>query len=185
MALDNIHSRLTIHDSRFTIHDSRFTIHHSRFTNYYSPFTIHHSPLTIHDLLFTILEVSMRFSLSFSTFLILALAVFTACQTSAPGPSEGVPEVAKSEPSPLESRTPAGNAVAVDEDGHSDSAPRVALADAKAAFDKGDTLFIDTRAQVAWLNERIKGSVNIPMETFEQRFEKEVPKGKPIIAYCS
>ncbi len=125
----------------------------------------------------------MRFSLA--SFFVLSLAVFTACQTSAPGPNEGVPEVAKSGPSPLVSRTPDASAEAVDEHGHSDNAPRIALEDAKAAFDKGDAIFIDTRAQVAWLNERIKGAMNIPMESFEQKFKEEVPKGKPIIAYCS
>ena len=122
----------------------------------------------------------MRFSLA--SLFVLALAILTACQTSAPGPSEGVPDVAKSDPSPLVSRTPAGSAV---EDDHGDNAPRVPLEEAKAAWDRGDTLFIDTRAETAYVTEHIKGAVNIPMEAFEQRFKKEVPKDKPIIAYCS
>ena len=46
-------------------------------------------------------------------------------------------------------------------------------------------MFIDTRSETAYVTEHIKGAINIPLEFFEQRFKKEVPKGKPVIAYCS
>jgi len=67
---------------------------------------------------------------------------------------------------------------------HSDDAPRINLEDAKKDFDKGNVLFIDTRAEAAYNVEHIKGSINIPAEAFETRY-KELPKDKKIIAYCS
>lgn len=69
-------------------------------------------------------------------------------------------------------------------DEHSDDAPRISVEDAKKAFDAGDVVIVDTRAEVAYKNEHIKGAINIPAETFQTRY-KEVPKGKKIIAYCS
>lgn len=125
----------------------------------------------------------MRFSLA--SIFVLATAVFTACQTSTTGPADGLTDVAKSEPAPVVSGTPAETAAAnVDEHGHEDNAPRIELADAKKAFDEGNVIFIDTRSRSAFATERIKGAINIPMESFQQQV-KEVPKGKPIIAYCS
>lgn len=63
-------------------------------------------------------------------------------------------------------------------------APRISLADAKKDFDAGTAIFVDTRAEVAYRQERIKGAINIPMEAFEQKY-KEIPTDKKIIAYCS
>ena len=65
-----------------------------------------------------------------------------------------------------------------------DDAPRINLEDAKKAFDAGDVVVIDTRAESAFKVEHIKGAINIPAEAFQKRY-KEVPKGKKIIAYCS
>ena len=69
-------------------------------------------------------------------------------------------------------------------DEHSDDAPRINLEDAKKAFDEGNVVIVDTRAEVAYKTEHIKGAINIPAEAFQTRY-KEVPKGKKIIAYCS
>ena len=69
-------------------------------------------------------------------------------------------------------------------DEHSDDAPRISLEDAKKAFDEGYVVIVDTRAEVAYKTEHIKGAINIPAEAFQTRY-KEVPKGKKIIAYCS
>ncbi|MFN2501992.1 MAG: rhodanese-like domain-containing protein [Pyrinomonadaceae bacterium] len=65
-----------------------------------------------------------------------------------------------------------------------DDAPRVSLADAKAAFDAGTAYFIDTRQDTAYKAEHIKGAVNITSGTLESKL-KEIPKNKKIIAYCS
>ncbi len=65
-----------------------------------------------------------------------------------------------------------------------DEAPRISLADAKKDFDAGSAIFVDTRAESAYKNEHIKGSINLPAEAFESRY-KELPTDKKIIAYCS
>lgn len=65
-----------------------------------------------------------------------------------------------------------------------DEAARISLDDAKKAFDAGDALFVDTRAESAYQTEHIKGAINIPAEAFKERY-KEVPTNKKIIAYCS
>jgi 3-mercaptopyruvate sulfurtransferase SseA len=61
--------------------------------------------------------------------------------------------------------------------------PRISLVDAKAAYDSGDAVIVDARAEVAYKTEHIKGAINIPLgnnENFDQ-----LPKGKKIIVYCS
>lgn len=65
-----------------------------------------------------------------------------------------------------------------------EGAPRISLADAKKSFDAGEAVFVDTRAESAFKNERVKGAINIPAEAFQKRYT-EVPKNKKIIAYCS
>lgn len=69
-------------------------------------------------------------------------------------------------------------------DAAQDNAPRITLADAKKDFDAGDVVIIDVRDETAYKSEHIKGAINLPLATFEARFN-EIPKGKKIIAYCS
>jgi predicted sulfurtransferase len=117
----------------------------------------------------------MRFILAVITVLAFGLVVLTACQDAAP-------------PVKIEQARTNTNAAApaakVDEHGHADEAPRIALADAKKDFDAGNAIFIDTRAETAYKAEHIKGAINVPMEAFEAKY-KEIPAGKKIIAYCS
>ncbi|MEZ5424879.1 MAG: rhodanese-like domain-containing protein [Pyrinomonadaceae bacterium] len=105
----------------------------------------------------------MRFI--FSTFLILSLGFAIACQQTAGSSSTG-------------------QSADAERSDHADDAPRIELAEAKKAYDDGDTLFIDTRSEAAYKTEHIKGAVNIPAGEFETRY-KEVPTDKKIIAYCS
>ena len=65
-----------------------------------------------------------------------------------------------------------------------DGAPRISLADAKAAFDAGAAVFIDSRAEAAYKVEHIKGAINIPGGTLDAKL-KQLPKDKKIIVYCS
>ena len=65
-----------------------------------------------------------------------------------------------------------------------DDAPRIALADAKAAYDAGNAIFVDTRAEAAYKTEHIKGAVNITQDKLESKLGG-LPKDKKIIAYCS
>ncbi len=67
---------------------------------------------------------------------------------------------------------------------HGGEAPRISLADAKKDFDNGKAIFIDTRSEAAFNNERIKGALNLPASDFEKAYKK-IPKNKKIIAYCS
>ena len=119
----------------------------------------------------------MRFILTSTIALAFCLSLLTACQDAAA-------------PVKVESaKTTNNNAVAVTPkaDEHKDAAddaPRIALAEAKKEFDAGNTVFVDTRAEAAYRQEHIKGSINVPMEAVEARY-KEIPTGKKIIAYCS
>lgn len=88
---------------------------------------------------------------------------------------------------PKISQTPAPAATAapkVDEHGHTDDAPRMTIAEAKKEFDAGNAVFVDTRAEVQWRAERIKGAISVPAEAVLQRY-KEIPTGKKIVAYCT
>ena len=76
------------------------------------------------------------------------------------------------------------NAVPVAQPTPADDAPRITLVDAKADFDKGDVIFVDTRADVGYKQEHIKGAINIPLGTLDSKIG-ELSKSKKIIAYCS
>jgi 3-mercaptopyruvate sulfurtransferase SseA len=112
----------------------------------------------------------MKKILSLVILAVFALSVLTACQ-SASTANKAANNSNKSAPK-------------ADEQGHTDYAPRISLADAKKDFDAGSAIFVDTRAEASYKNEHIKGSINIPAETVETRY-KEIPTDKKIIAYCS
>jgi len=109
----------------------------------------------------------MRYFISLIALAVIGISIFTACQTNATGTN-----TAKSVQT---DSTPPENP---------DNAPRISLADAKKAFDEGNVVFVDTRAEVQYKQEHIKGALNIPAEAFSTRYS-EVPKDKKIIAYCS
>ena len=122
----------------------------------------------------------MRFT--FASFFVLAMAVFTACQTGGNGPAGA--ELASKDLLPPVSGKPAGEAPKADEHGHEDNAPRIELVDAKSLYDSGEAVFIDTRSEDSFVLEHIKGALNIPLASLESRLG-EVPEGKTLIAYCS
>ena len=62
--------------------------------------------------------------------------------------------------------------------------PRISAEDAKKAFDAGDAIFVDSRAESAWEQERLPGALSIPFGSGEDKFSS-LPKGKKIIVYCS
>jgi rhodanese-related sulfurtransferase len=68
--------------------------------------------------------------------------------------------------------------------GSDSEVPRISIQDAKAAFDAGEAVIVDSRAKETWGQERIAGSVNVPPGSGEQQFA-QLPKGKKIIVYCS
>lgn len=117
----------------------------------------------------------MKKILSLSALLTVALLIGTACQPASTANVAG---------NNANKALPSNAAPKTDEHGHADDAPRINLADAKKDFDAGNAVFVDTRAETAYKNEHIKGSINMPMEAVEMRY-KEIPTGKKIIAYCS
>ncbi len=61
---------------------------------------------------------------------------------------------------------------------------RIDLAAAKADFDNGKAVFIDTRPAAAFEDEHVKGAINITADDFAVKADT-LPKGTKIIAYCS
>ena len=116
----------------------------------------------------------MRFILSLLVAFTVGLGVLTACQNAAP--TQKV-EATKTTGNPT---TTAGETAHVADD----DAPRITLADAKADFDAGRAVFVDTRSADAHKLERVKGALNVSLDDFEARY-KEIPTNKKIIVYCS
>ncbi len=123
----------------------------------------------------------MRYILSLLT--VSALAVLLACQvastanTTVSNSGNKTTQAQNSPPQTADKSHDADHSAEAE-------APRITLADAKKDFDAGNVVFVDTRAEVAYRNEHIKGSINMPMEGFEARY-KEIQTDKKIIAYCS
>lgn len=115
----------------------------------------------------------MRYYISLIALAVIGISIFTACQNTSTTPTTETAKTNSAEPA----------ATGKPEDPLA-KVPRISLADAKKAFDEGNVVFVDTRAEIQYREEHVKGSINIPAETFETRFA-EVPKDKKIITYCS
>lgn len=120
----------------------------------------------------------MRYYISLIAIALIGISILTACRNTA----SPTMETAKTNSAPT-AETPKAEPTEKSEDPLA-KVPRISLADAKKAFDEGNVVFVDTRAEVQYREEHVKGSINIPAETFETRFA-EVPKDKKIITYCS
>ena len=64
--------------------------------------------------------------------------------------------------------------------------PRIDAAEAKAMVDAGEAIILDVVASHVWpaMARTIQGSIRIPPQKIEQRFD-ELPRDKTIIAYCT
>ena len=62
--------------------------------------------------------------------------------------------------------------------------PRIAVEEAKKAYDDGSAVIVDARAADVYNQEHIKGAINIPLGSPTDKFDA-IPKGKKIIVYCS
>lgn len=62
--------------------------------------------------------------------------------------------------------------------------PRISLADAKAAYDAGEAVFLDVRLADAFASSRIQGAVNIPEGELSTRLA-ELDPADWIIPYCT
>ena len=65
-----------------------------------------------------------------------------------------------------------------------DNARRIKAAEAHDIWEKGHAVIIDTRAEAAYKEEHIKGSISMPTGTVLERVD-ELPRNKMIIAYCT
>jgi predicted sulfurtransferase len=65
-----------------------------------------------------------------------------------------------------------------------DDARRIKADELHDLWTKGDVLIIDTRAESAYKDEHIKGSISIPSGTLKDKMA-ELPKNKMIVAYCT
>jgi predicted sulfurtransferase len=111
----------------------------------------------------------MRVIFSFLIIPLFTFAVQLSCQQAA---------------SQLTSESGAAKAATATPTPQEEEAPRISLADAKADFDKRSAIFVDTRPESSYKQEHVKGSINLPLAAFDDRY-KELPKDKKIIAYCS
>ena len=113
----------------------------------------------------------MRYIFAMFAVFAIGLSILTAC-----GNAE--------KPVSVESAKTNANAVKTNEPESAENAPRITLAEAKKDFDAGNAVFVDTRSEVSYRQEHIKGAINIPAEAMKTRY-KEIPPDKKIIAYCS
>lgn len=108
--------------------------------------------------------------------LFLAAAFAGACSTGKTVNTSSPANVA-SKPTPA--ATPAAN-----KEIPYPSVERISLADAKADFDAGKAVFIDTHSEQSFAAEHIAGSINVPSNKLNEKADS-IPKGRKIIAYCS
>jgi hypothetical protein len=62
--------------------------------------------------------------------------------------------------------------------------PRVSLADAKTAYDRGSAVFVDVRREDSFLESHIPGALSIPLVQIPQRISELDPESW-IITYCT
>jgi len=65
-----------------------------------------------------------------------------------------------------------------------DNARRITAAELHKVWEKGEVVIIDTRAEAAYKDEHIKGSISMPTGTVLARVD-ELPRNKMIVAYCT
>lgn len=114
----------------------------------------------------------MRYYIALIAVAVIGISIFTGCQKASSSVDAAKANVARTASPTPKPEDPLANA------------PRISLADAKKAFDDGNVIFIDTRGEIQYKQEHVKGSINIQAEALQTRYA-EVPKDKKIIAYCS
>ncbi len=66
----------------------------------------------------------------------------------------------------------------------SDGARRITAEELHKFWEQNEVVIIDTRAESAYKQEHIKGSISVPVGTLNAKFD-QLPKGKLIAAYCT
>ena len=62
------------------------------------------------------------------------------------------------------------------------------VAEARAIYDRGETLFVDARGITPYEEGHIRGAISFPINLFEERIEAflmDYPPERPIVSYCS
>lgn len=65
-----------------------------------------------------------------------------------------------------------------------DNARRITAEELHKLWEKNEVVIIDTRAESAYKQEHIKGSISVPAGTLANKLD-QLPKGKLIAAYCT
>jgi predicted sulfurtransferase len=65
-----------------------------------------------------------------------------------------------------------------------DNARRISAEELHKLWETNEVLIIDTRAESAYKQEHIKGSISLPTGTVLQHVD-ELPRNKMIVAYCT
>lgn len=65
-----------------------------------------------------------------------------------------------------------------------DGAPRVTVAEILPRVGRNEVVLLDVRSAAGWAVEHAEGAVHIPLEDLGMR-AGELPKGRPIVAYCT
>lgn len=64
--------------------------------------------------------------------------------------------------------------------------PRIPVNEAKAAFDSGSAIFVDTRSVDAYAEKHIQGALSIPLDKFETNIANiSIEKSQWVITYCT
>jgi len=79
---------------------------------------------------------------------------------------------------------PANQAPATPAATPADNARRITAEELHKLWEKNEVLVIDTRAESAYKQEHIKGSISMPTGSVLQRID-ELPRDKMIAAYCT
>jgi len=66
-----------------------------------------------------------------------------------------------------------------------DKIPRVKVDEVKKMIAEGKAIIIDVRGADAYKMSHIKGALDVPLTKLDTGEIKDLPKDKPIIAYCS
>ena len=100
-----------------------------------------------------------KLSVALALFALVLAACSPAAETQ-PAPVIGEPQISESE------------------------APRVSLEEAKAAFDRGEAVFLDVRSAASYADSHIPGALSIPLSELEARLG-ELDPSRWIITYCT
>lgn len=65
-----------------------------------------------------------------------------------------------------------------------DATRRITVEEARAAFERGEAVFVDVRGEDAYRQGHIRGALSVPPGTAAQHAGK-LPKNKLIITYCA